>query len=246
MLFRKAKEKQKKPETPSPEPQVPPPPAETVRVLERLQKAGAQVLVRPAGPEAYTTVVLGLGRDGFFVDTFSPPEGDRFGVPGRLLDFETLLQGITYTFEARVLGKVQYLDELPAFKLAYPEAVCGERRRKSPRVDTTGDASLSFLEPFRCDAPVVNVSEGGCAFEYEAELGRLPRGTRIPEILVELGRAPVVSVSARVVGNVVAELGGLTLPRRYRASVAFEDLSEEASRVIRTYVVSRRGLDASA
>ncbi|GAB6061418.1 flagellar regulator YcgR PilZN domain-containing protein [Deferrisoma palaeochoriense] len=244
MLFRKPKAKEPPPA--QPEPEIPPPPEEVIRVLEQLQKAGSQVLVRPGGGEAFTTVVLGLGRDGFFVDTFSPPEGDRFGVPGRLLDFESLIQGVSYTFEARILGKVQYLDELPAFKVAYPTVVRGERRRRSPRVDTVGDASLSFLEPFRCDAPVVNVSEGGCAFEYEAELGRLRPGTRIPEILLELGREPVVTVSARVVGNVVAELGGLTLPRRYRASVSFEPLADEAAEVIRRYLAGRRGLDASA
>jgi len=242
LLFRK-----KKPAEPPPaaEPSVPSPDPQVVRTLERLQQSGAQLLVRAGGAEAYTSVVLGLGRDGFFVDTLSPPEGDRRVTPGTRVEIETLLQGITYTFGARVLGKVQFVDELPAFKLAYPEAIHGEKRRKSPRVETAGDVTLSFLRPFACDAPVVNLSEGGMAFEYDAELGRLRRGTVIAEILLELGPHPVVTVQGRVVGHVVAGLGGLTLPRRYRASVAFEGLDDRALETIRAYLATRRALDAA-
>ncbi len=242
MLFRKRKAASEPPPTPI----QPPPPAEVLRTLERLQKAGSQLVVRLAGGEAYTSVLLALGREAMFVDTLSPPEGDRLMLPGTLVEIESLDQGVTYRFETRVLGKVQYVDELPAFRLAYPRGVRGERRRKSPRVATEGDASLLFLRPFRCEAPVINVSEGGLAFEYDAELGRLGAGVRIRDILLELGDRPVVTVHGRVVAHVVAALGGLTLPRRYRASLAFEDLEPGAREVIREYVARRKGVDVAA
>ncbi len=242
MLFRRRKAVSEAPPAPS----QPPPPAEVLQTLERLQKAGSQLLVRLAGGEAYTSLLLALGREAIFVDTLSPPEGDRLMLPGTLVEIESLDQGVTYRFEARVLGKVQYVDELPAFRLTYPRAVRAERRRKSPRVATQGDASLLFLRPFRCEAPVINVSEGGLAFEYDAELGRLGSGVRIRDILLELGDQPVVTVHGRVVAHVVAALGGLTLPRRYRASLAFEDLEPGAREVIRQYVASRKGVDVAA
>ncbi len=247
MLFRKTKKTGPPPaEAPTPEPEVPPTDPQVLETLERLKKAGVQLLVHAGGPDAYTTEVVGLGRDGFFVDTLSPPDGDRRMVPGRPVRVETLLQGISYAFETEVLAKVQFVDELPAFKLAYPDEIPGERRRKSPRIDTAGDASLSFLHPFRLDAPVVNVSEGGLAFEYEAAIGRLRPGTVVREILLELGRLPVITVQGRVVGNVVAELGGISLPRRYRASLAFEGMDEAGLSVIRSYIAERKVLDATA
>jgi hypothetical protein len=192
---------------------------EVLEVLQRLEKSGVQLLVQLTGTDVYTTEVVGLGRDGFFIDTFSPPEGDRRVIPGARLYVETLYQGMTYTFETTAQGKVQFVDELPAFKVAYPEAIRSERRRKSPRVETRGDASLSFLSPFACDAPVVNLSEGGLAFDYGADLGRLRMGT------------------------LVAELGGLSLPSRYRASLAFQGLGAKEEAVVRAYLAELKGAD---
>ena len=209
-----------------------------LEVLERLEKLGVQLVVRAgnAPEESYTTAVLGLGRDGFFVDTLSPPDGDGRVRPGALLLFETLVQGITYRFEATAVGRVQFVDELPAFKVEYPPAIGGERRRKTPRIETAGDASLSFLRPFSCDAPVVNLSEGGLAFEHGAEFGRLRKGVVIRDILLELGSEPVITVQGRVVGQVVCELGGLSLPRRYRVSLAFQGLGEAEQQAVRDYL----------
>jgi c-di-GMP-binding flagellar brake protein YcgR len=166
--------------------------------------------------------------------------------PGVEVEVETLFQSITHTFRTNVVNRVQFVDELPAFKLAYPAEIESARRRRSPRIETRGDASLSFLQPFACDAPVVNVSEGGLAFEYGAELGRLRRGVVIRELLLELGSHPVVTVQGRVVGNVVAELGGITLPRRYRASLAFQGLSPEDGEVLQAYLAELKGLDVEA
>jgi c-di-GMP-binding flagellar brake protein YcgR len=216
---------------------------EVLEVLQRLEKSGVQLLVQLAGTDVYTTEVVGLGRDGFFIDTFSPPEGDRRVVPGARLYVETLYQGMTYTFETTAQGKVQFVDELPAFKVAYPEAIRSERRRKSPRVETRGDASLSFLSPFACDAPVVNLSEGGLAFDYGADLGRLRMGTLVRDVLLELGRHPVITIQGRVVGNLVAELGGLSLPSRYRASLAFQGLGAKEEAVVRAYLAELKGAD---
>ncbi len=207
-----------------------------LEALQRLEKAGVQLLAQMSGSEVYTTEVLGLGRDGFFVDTLSPPEGDRRALPGTTILLESLYQGITYTLETTVLGRVQFVDELPAFKLSYPTEVRQERRRRSPRLRTRGDASLSFRAPFPCDAPVVNLSQGGLAFDYDAELGRLSQGTMVRDILLELGRYPVVAVQGRVVGNLVVELGTLSLPRRYRAGLAFQSLSADAAAAVRGYL----------
>jgi c-di-GMP-binding flagellar brake protein YcgR len=187
-----------------------------------------------------------LGRDAFFIDTLSPPEGDRRVVPGARLRVETLFQGMTYLFEAQVLGRVQFVDELPAFKLGYPEHIRAERRRRSPRVAAGEDASLSFLVPFACDAPVVNLSEGGLAFDYDAELGRLRLGTVVRDVLLELGPRPVFAVQGRVVGNLVVELGALSLPRRYRAGLAFQGLPPEGLAQIREYLAELKGVDVTA
>lgn len=222
----------------SPEPYFPAVEPAVVETLERLQKLGAQLVARPGGPagEAYTTSVLGLGKDGFFVDTLSPPEGDAKVRPGVLLSLESLFQGTTYRLETTVLGRVQFIDELPAFKLEYPLQLDAVRRRRSPRVDTRGDAALSFLKPFPCDAPVVNLSTGGLAFEHGAELGRLRTGSLLRDVLLELGDLPVIPVQGKIVGQVVAELGGLNLPRRYRVSLAFQGLSPEGTRAIETFL----------
>ncbi len=239
MLFRK------KPDSPSPpeEPEGPSVEPATLALLESLQKSGVQLLVRMGGPDVYTSEVVGLGRDGFFVDTLSPPGGDARVQSGTVLEIETLVRGTTHLFEAPVLGKVQFIDELPAYKIAYPSEIRSERRRKSPRVDTRGDASLSFLQPFACDAPVVNLSEGGLAFEYPAELGRLRKGAVVRDVLLELGAHPVITVQGRVVGNVVAELGGISLPRRYRTSVSFQGLTGREAATIRAYLGELRGAD---
>lgn len=215
---------------------LPPVDPRVLEILDRLEKAGVQLLVRAGNGEVHTSAVVGLGRDCFFIDTFSPPEGDQLVQPGTFLAMETLYQGISYHFQAKVLGRVRFVDELPAFRVEYPETIRGERRRRTPRVPTRDDASLSFLQPFACDAPVVNVSEGGIAFEYAAELGRLPRGALLKEVLLELGEHPVVPIQARVVGQVVCELGGLGLPRRYRVSLAFQGLSSAAEDVIEAYL----------
>ncbi|MEW6490647.1 MAG: flagellar regulator YcgR PilZN domain-containing protein [Thermodesulfobacteriota bacterium] len=239
MLFRR---KNVSPAPPEAEPVSPVAP-EVLEVLQRLEKSGVQLLVQLTGTDVYTTEVVGLGRDGFFIDTFSPPEGDRRVTPGARLYVETLYQGMTYTFETTAQGKVQFVDELPAFKVAYPEEIRSERRRKSPRVATRGDASLSFLSPFACDAPVVNLSEGGLAFDYGADLGRLRMGTLVRDVLLELGRHPVITIQGRVVGNLVAELGGLSLPSRYRASLAFQGLGGKEEAVVRAYLGELKGAD---
>jgi c-di-GMP-binding flagellar brake protein YcgR len=215
-------------------------------LLQRLEKAGVQLLVRPAGPDEYTSEVVGLGMDAFFIDTLSPPDGDARLAAGARVQVETLVQGITYIFHTVSQGKVQFVDELPALKLAYPTEVDSERRRKSPRVDTRGGASLSFLKPFACDAPVVNLSEGGMAFEYAAELGRLKVDTMMQEVLLELGNRPVVRVQGRVVGNLVVEVGGLSLPRRYRTSLAFHGLAQSHRAQIRDYLDELKAVDVSA
>jgi hypothetical protein len=225
------------------EPILPPIDRRVLETLERLQKAGVQLLVRIGGPDVFTSEVVGLGRDAFFIDTLSPPEGDPRVRPGLPVEVETLYQGITHKFHTQVVSKVQFVDELPAFKLAYPEDIQSTRRRQSPRIDTHGDASLSFLHPFSCDAPVVNLSEGGLAFEYDVELGRLRRGTVIREILLEVGAHPVVTVQGRVVGNLVAELGGIGLPRRYRGSLAFQGLTDVERTVIAAYLAELKGMD---
>lgn len=217
-----------------------------LEALQALEKAGVQLLAQMGGSDVYTTEVLGLGRDGFFVDTLSPPEGDRRAQPGTRMVLESLYQGITYTFETSVLGRVPFVDELPAFKLSYPTEVRAERRRRSPRLETRGDASLAFRVPFPCDAPVVNLSEGGLAFDYDAELGRLIQGTVLREVLLELGTRPVVAVQGRVVGNLVVELGTLSLPRRYRAGLAFQSLSAEAAGAILGYLGELRPADVRA
>jgi c-di-GMP-binding flagellar brake protein YcgR len=212
-----------------------------LEVLDRLEKAGGQLTVRTRDGQTYASAVVGLGRDAFFIDTLSPPEGDERVRAGAPLIVETLFQGTSYRLETVVIGKVRFVDELPAFKLRYPGDIRAERRRKTPRVETKGDASLSFLQPFPCDAPVVNVSEGGLAFEHGAELGRLRRGTVIREILLELGGHDVISVQGRVVGQVVSELGGIGLPRRYRVSVAFQGLRDSDREVVVSYLAELRG-----
>ena len=242
MLFRR----KKAPPSPPEETQEPFADPAVLEALQRLEKAGVQLLVQLSGPDVFTSEVVGLGRDAFFIDTLSPPEGDRRVVPGARLQVETLYQGMTYLFEAPVVGRVQFVDELPAFKLNYPSTIRAERRRKSPRVEAREDASLSFLVPFACDARVVNLSEGGLGFDYDAEVGRLRLGTVVRDVLLELGPRPVFAVQGRVVGNLVVELGALSLPRRYRASLAFQGLSSEGLEQIRDYLAELKGVDATA
>lgn len=235
-MFRK---RRAAPEEAVEEPELPLDPA-VLEVLGRLESTGAQLLIRPKGAgESYTSAVVGRGRDGFFVDTLSPPDGDARLRVGSTVEVETLFQGLIYRFETTVLGKVRFVDDLPAFKLTYPEWLRGERRRRNPRVDTRGDASLSFLRPFPCDAPVLNVSEGGLAFEYGAELGRLRKGVLLHDVLLELGAHPVVNVTGRVVACNVAELGGIGLPRRFRISLAFQGLAGRELEILQRYVAER-------
>jgi len=242
VLFRRKTAPPPAPEK-TPEPMADP---AVLEILQRLEKAGVQLLVQLAGPDVYTSEVVGLARDAFFIDTLSPPEGDRRVVAGARLQVETLYQGMTYLFDAPVVGRVQFVDELPAFKIGYPEHIRAERRRRSPRVEAREDASLSFLVPFSCDARVVNLSEGGLAFDYDADVGRLRLGTVVRDILLELGDRPVFQVQGRVVGNLVVELGALSLPRRYRASLAFQGLSAEGLGAIRDYLAELKGVDVTA
>lgn len=246
MLFRNKTPSPVAPERVAEPPAEPVAPAPVMDLLQRLEKAGVQLLVRPGGPNEYTTEVIGLGMDAFFIDTLSPPDGDvRMGA-GATVELETLYQGVTYTFRTVSQGKVQFVDELPALRLAYPAVLDSERRRKSPRLDTRGDASLSFLKPFACDAPVVNLSEGGMAFEYASDLGRLKVDSVVRDLLLELGRQPVLRVQGRVVGNLVVEIGGISLPRRYRTSLAFLELSAKQRQSIRAYLDDLKTLDVSA
>jgi c-di-GMP-binding flagellar brake protein YcgR len=208
--------------------------------LDHMEKAGVQVLIRMGPREVYTTSVVGLGRDAFYIDTLSPPEGDRHVAPGSVIECEMLMAGITHVFRTAVLGRVEFVDELPAFKLSYPQEIETFRRRRSPRVQALGAASISFREPFGCDALVSDISEGGLAFEYAAELGRLRRGTVLDDVLLEMGSSPVIRIEAEVVGVLVTELGGLSLPSRYRASLRFIGLGAQEQRRIAAFMEEAR------
>jgi c-di-GMP-binding flagellar brake protein YcgR len=210
------------------------------RILERLEKVGSQLLVRLGGRDMYTTTVVGLGRDGFFIDTLTPPTGDAHLRKGAVVELEALLGGVSYHLTSRVVSKVQFLDELPAFKLDYPVNVDETRRRKSPRVPTKGTASISFSRPFQCEATVRDISAGGLAFEYQAELGRLPSGTLLGGALLEMSGQPILEIHPEVVGNLVVELGGLSLPSRYRTSVSFTRLNERGHRFLENYIEALR------
>lgn len=199
---------------------------EVFKKLDSLQKAGAQLSVRFMRNEAYTTSILGLGRDGFFIDTLSPPSGDRHALEGRPVQIEALLDGESYLIRTSVLGKVSFLDELPAFKLAYPKEMRHEQRRKNRRLPTRGTAKLVFTRPFDCEGEVVDIGEGGLAFEYNAEQGRLATGTRIGGAVLELGQYGELGIKGEVVGLLVAALGGLSLPSTYRAGLRFVTLTE--------------------
>jgi hypothetical protein len=91
----------------------------------------------------------------------------------------------------------------------------------------------------------VNLSEGGIAFEYAADLGRLKVDSVVRDLLLELGRQPVLRVQGKVVGNLVVEIGGISLPRRYRTSLAFLELSTKQRQSIRAYLDELKTLDVS-
>lgn len=211
---------------------------EIFRTLEGLEKAGAQLSLRFTRHEAYTSTILGLGRDGFFIDTLSPPSGDRHAAEGRPVQVETLLDGESYTFRTNVVGKVGFLDDMPAFKLGYPTELKREQRRKNRRLHAKGTSRFTFTRPFECEGTVVDIGEGGLAFEYNAEIGRLAAGTRIGGGLLEMGQYGTVEVGAEVVGILVASLGGLSLPSSYRAGARFVSLSETAKAKLGEYLKS--------
>lgn len=208
------------------------------RSLESLEKAGAQLSLRFTRHEAYTSTILGLGRDGFFIDTLSPPSGDRHAADGRPVQVETLLDGESFTFRSTVLGKVGFLDDMPAFKLSYPQEVRREQRRKNRRLHARGTSRVTFTRPFECEGSVMDVGEGGLAFEYNAELGRLTAGTRIGGALLEMGQYGTIEIGAEVVGVLVASLGGLSLPSTYRAGARFVSLTETARTKLGDYLKS--------
>lgn len=211
---------------------------EVFEVLDRLQKSGTQLTVRFSRSEVYTSELLGLGKDGFFIDTFSPPQGDRHAKAGRLIELESIIEGISYVFRTTVMGKVRFLDDMPAFKLAYPQTLKQEARRKNNRHPTKGTSRISFIRPFACDAPVVDIGEGGFAFEYSAELGRLAHDTRLGGAMLEMGPHGVMEVKVEVVGSLVASLGGLSLPATYRTGVRFLSLSEFEKHKLGEYLKS--------
>lgn len=211
---------------------------ETFKTLEGLEKAGAQLSLRFTRHEAYTSTILGLGRDGFFIDTLSPPSGDRHAVEGRPVQIETLLDGVSFNFSAKIIGKVGFLDDMPAFKLTYPAELRHEQRRKNRRIHARGTSRLKFTRPFECEGTVVDIGEGGLAFEYNAEEGRLAPGTRIGGGLLEMGQYGVIEVGAEVVGLLVASLGGLSLPSTYRAGLRFTSVTENARAHLAEYLKS--------
>lgn len=210
-------------------------------LLDRLEKVGAQLLVRLEGKQMFSTTVVGLGHDGFYIDTLTPPSGDALMSKGAAVTLESLLGGVSYDFSCKVVSKVRFLDELPAFKLGYPEVIDEGRRRKSPRVLTQGSSRISFSRPFECSATVCDISEGGLAFEYDAELGRLANGTLLGGVLLEVEGKPAVELHPEVVGNLVTELGGLSLPSRYRTSVSFSRLGSAERSAIESYIGTLRG-----
>lgn len=219
----------------------PPASREVFSMLDNLKKAGVQLAVRFAGTELFTSEILGLGRDGFFIDTLTPPSGDRQAKPGRSAEFQSMLEGISYIFKCEVIGKVKFLDELPAFKMSYPVAVRNEARRKNNRLNALGTARFIFMRPFDCDADVVDVGEGGLAFEYPSSLGRLAPGTRLGGTRLDMGSFGTIEVKAEVVGTLVASIGGLSLPSSYRSGVRFFGLNENERVKLTDYLKSLRG-----
>lgn len=224
-------------ERPAAEPRV-------LATLDAMQKSGVQLAVRFGRSEIFLSSVVGLGREAFFIDTFTPPTGDALALPGAPIGVESLMGGTTLRFSTRILGKVEFLDELPAFKIEYPAVVVEEKRRKSPRIVTGGTASISFLEPFRCDATVVDISETGFAFEYGAHYGKLRAGTRLSGALLEIGARGVMTVEAEVVETLVASLGGLSLPRTYRAGARLVGVSVAERARIKAYMQDIQSLSA--
>lgn len=219
----------------------PPPSQEVFAALESLKKAGVQLAVRFAGNELYTSEILGLGRDGFFIDTLTPPSGDRQARPGRPVEFQSILEGISFAFKCEVIGKVKFLDELPAFKMTYPASVKHEARRKNNRLNTRGTARLIFMRPFDCDADVVDIGEGGLAFEYQSNLGRLTPGTRLGGARLDMGSFGTIDVKAEVMGTLVASIGGLSLPSSYRSGIRFFGLTESERAKLSEYLKSLQG-----
>jgi c-di-GMP-binding flagellar brake protein YcgR len=209
-------------------------------ILDRLEKVGAQLLVRLGAKEVYTTTVVGLGHDGFFIDTLTPPSGDARMQKAAAVEVESLLGGVSYDFSSRVISKVRFLDELPAFKLSYPTGIDEGRRRRSPRILAKSTASISFSRPFKCNATVHDISVGGLAFEYDAEFGRLANGTLLGGVLLEIEGQPAIEVHPEVVGNLVVELGGLSLPSRYRTSVSFTRIGKSELKSIESYIDALR------
>lgn len=211
---------------------------EALVVLENLEKAGVQLTVRFSRSEAYTSSVLGLGRDGFFIDTLSPPSGDRHAKPGKLVEVESLIEGEKYLFRTTVVGKVEFLDELPAFKLKYPRELSTIHRRRAPRMLARGSSRLTFMRPFDCDARVVDIGEGGLAFEYPAELGKLLPGTRLDGARLYMGVYGSVELKCEIVGTLVNSLGGLSLPSSYRTGVRFLPMGESEHAKLSDYLKS--------
>jgi len=65
-------------------------------------------------------------------------------------------------------------------------------------------------------------------------------------IPVELTGYFLIPLSGEVVGNLVVELGALSLPRRYRAGLAFQSLPAEGLERIREYLDELKGVDVTA
>ncbi len=214
------------------------PSPEVFHKLETLKKAGVQLSLRFTSHEAYTSEILGLGRDGFFIDTLTPPAGDRQARKGRSVEIQSILEGVSYGFKSEIVGKVQFLDELPAFKLLYPAEVLEEARRKTARLNARGTSRITFIRPFSCDASVEDIGLGGLSFEYPAETGRLAPGTRLGGAVLELGPFGLIELRADVVGTLVASIGGLSLPATYRSGIKFQSLGESEKNRLTEYLKS--------
>jgi len=211
---------------------------EIFRVLESLEKAGTQLVVRFSRNDGFTSSILGLGREDFYIDTLSPPSGDRRAKPGALVEVESLLDGERYHFKTTVTGKVEFLDELPAFKLRYPDELIHEQRRKTKRLSSKSTAWVSFLRPFACDAVVTDIGSGGLGFEYPAEQGRLPVGMRLGGVKLDMGIYGIIEVRGEIVVTLVASLGGLSLPASYRTGMRFTSIGDAERAKLDEYLKS--------
>ena len=97
MIFRKRRAPDPAPEAPA-GPLAPP---EVLETLDRLAKGGGQLTVRTRDGQTYTSAVVGLGRDAFYIDTLSPPEGDD-----KVLKYPLMFS----VCDVLIVNKIDYLN----------------------------------------------------------------------------------------------------------------------------------------